>query len=149
MMNSIEKLDQQIEMLTSKKFRERTTISAAFQPIERKRKVILEEPTKVDIMADLLPDTKDETVVFGMKDANLESTKQLNSIDAIRFERTNHVSSTKNYNVIDFITDKYAFIKKWVYDYINTGDLDEKISDLLSIILCMIIIFIVLFTIIL
>jgi len=143
MMNSIEKLDRQIEMLSSKKFREKTTINETFQPVlEKKRKVILEEPTKLDIMSDLMPDTEDETIVYGMKDS-------INDVDAIKFEKFESVHNGTSYNVIDIIKNKYADLKKWVIDYINTGDLDEKICDLLSIFVGMAIIFMILFTIIL
>ena len=149
MMNSIEKLDQQIEMLSSKKFRDRTPISTAFQPVVKKRKVILEEPTKVDVMADLLPDSKDETIVFGLKDSDYEVTKEIESIDVLKFDRCEHTKNTKNYNVIDFLSNQYESLKKKVVDYVNTGDLDEKICDLLSIMVGMAIIFMVLFIIIL
>lgn len=143
MMNSIEKLDRQIEMLSSKKFREKTTINETFQPVlEKKRKVIVEEPTKLDIMSDLMPDTEDETIVYGMKDS-------INDVDAIKFEKFESVHNNTSYNVIDIIKNKYIDLKKWVIDYINTGDLDEKICDLLSIFVGMAIIFMILFTIIL
>lgn len=143
MMNSIEKLDRQIEMLSSKKFREETIIKDSFQPvIQKKRKVILEEPTKMDIMADLLPDSKDETIVYGMKET-------IDDVDVMKFDSCENVHNTTNYNILDIITTKYADLKKWVIDYINTGDLDEKICDLLSIFVGMAIIFMILFTIIL
>ena len=143
MMNSIEKLDRQIEMLSSKKFREKTTINETFQPVvQKKRKVILEEPTKLDIMSDLLPDSKEETIVYGMKET-------LDDIDVIKFDKVEKVNNSTNYNIIDIVTTKYSEFKQWVIDYINTGDLDEKICDLLSIFVGMAIIFMILFTIIL
>lgn len=143
MMNSIEKLDRQIEMLSSKKFRERTTIKDSFQPvIQKKKKVILEEPTKMDIMADLLPDNEEETIVYGMKEA-------IDDVDVIKFDKVENVHNTTNYNILDIITSKYSELKQWVIDYVNTGDLDEKICDLLSIFVGMAIIFMILFTIIL
>lgn len=143
MMNSIEKLDRQIEMLSSKKFREKTTINETFQPVvQKKRKVILEEPTKLDIMSDLLPDSKEETIVYGMKET-------LDDIDVIKFDKVEKVNNSTNYNIIDIVTTKYSELKQWVIDYINTGDLDEKICDLLSIFVGMAIIFMILFTIIL
>ncbi len=143
MMNSIEKLDRQIEMLSSKKFRERTTIKDSFQPvIQKKKKVILEEPTKMDIMADLLPDNEEETIVYGMKET-------IDDVDVIKFDKVENVRNTTNYNILDIITSKYSELKQWVIDYVNTGDLDEKICDLLSIFVVMAIIFMILFTIIL
>ena len=144
MMNSIEKLDRQIEMLSSKKFRERTTIKDSFQPViqKKKRKVILEEPTKMDIMADLLPDNAEETIVYGMKET-------IDDVDVMKFDSSENVKNTTNYNALELITSKYSELKQWVIDYINTGDLDEKICDLLSIFVGMAIIFMILFTIIL
>ena len=93
-------------------------------------------------MADLLPDNEEETIVYGMKET-------IDDVDVIKFDKVENVHNTTNYNILDIITSKYSELKQWVIDYVNTGDLDEKICDLLSIFVGMAIIFMILFTIIL
>ena len=77
--NSIDKLNQQIDMLQNKKFIEKTQIKKV-KPIVKNRKEILEEDTIVndDMFSDLMG-SNEKTKVFAANEFNTDKSKFIDS----------------------------------------------------------------------
>ena len=74
--SSIEKLDEQIKMLSTKNFVKKDKIVRK-ESFVKERKVILEEPTKDSLLSDLVTDDESTKVFDKDKTMEIEKTKEI------------------------------------------------------------------------